>query len=58
MTAACSPPPHPHRTDIGGPLRRLEDLRLLTGRGATATISTSRAKSTPSWRDRLTRMHA
>ena len=33
MTAASSPPPHPGRAGIGEPLRRLEDVRLLTGRG-------------------------
>src|SRR5438270_12740823 len=33
MTAPSSPPLHPPRAGIGEPLRRLEDLRLLTGRG-------------------------
>ena len=33
MTADSSPPPQPLRTGIGKPLRRLEDSRLLTGRG-------------------------
>jgi carbon-monoxide dehydrogenase large subunit len=33
MTAASSPPPQPLRAGIGEPLRRLEDARLLTGRG-------------------------
>ena len=33
MTAAFSPPPQPPRAGIGMPLRRLEDARLLTGRG-------------------------
>src|SRR5437764_14853563 len=33
MTAASSPPPQPPRAVIGEPLRRLEDSRLLTGRG-------------------------
>jgi carbon-monoxide dehydrogenase large subunit len=33
MTAASSPPPQPPRAGIGVPLRRLEDARLLTGRG-------------------------
>jgi carbon-monoxide dehydrogenase large subunit len=33
MTAASSLPPQPPRSSIGEPLRRLEDARLLTGRG-------------------------
>jgi aerobic carbon-monoxide dehydrogenase large subunit len=33
MTAASSLPPQPPRAGIGEPLRRLEDARLLTGRG-------------------------
>src|SRR5271163_4039239 len=33
MTAASSPIQHPPRAGIGEPLRRLEDARLLTGRG-------------------------
>ncbi len=33
MTAASSPPTHPPGARIGEPLRRLEDARLLTGRG-------------------------
>jgi carbon-monoxide dehydrogenase large subunit len=33
MTAASSPPTQPPRAGIGVPLRRLEDARLLTGRG-------------------------
>ena len=33
MTAASSLPPQPPRSGIGEPLRRLEDARLLTGRG-------------------------
>jgi carbon-monoxide dehydrogenase large subunit len=33
MTADSSPPPQPLRTGIGKSLRRLEDPRLLTGRG-------------------------
>ena len=33
MTAASPPPPHPPRSGIGEPLPRLEDARLLTGRG-------------------------
>ena len=33
MTAVSSPHPHPPRAGIGEPLRRLEDARLLTGRG-------------------------
>ncbi|TMJ66911.1 MAG: hypothetical protein E6G83_09135 [Alphaproteobacteria bacterium] len=33
MTAASSLPPQPPCAGIGVPLRRLEDARLLTGRG-------------------------
>src|SRR5437762_7981692 len=33
MTALSSPRPNPSRARIGDPLRRLEDARLLTGRG-------------------------
>ena len=33
MTSVSSPSPHPPRAGIGEPLRRLEDARLLTGRG-------------------------
>jgi len=33
MTASSSPPRHSSRVGIGKPLRRLEDVRLLTGRG-------------------------
>ncbi len=45
MTAASSLPPQPPRIGIGKPLRRLEDARLLTGRGCYSDDFKSRGPS-------------